>query len=201
MAVSTWCSWPTAWRPRQRPGCAQPHCHALRCPVRAADPPVGSRRRHRADRFVATASTSYNEPYHIARKFASLDQIIGGRAGWNLVTSSNPAEALNFNRDAHLLHADRYDRAEEFVDVVRGLWNSWEDGAFPRDRESGQFLDPARMHVLDHRARHFRVRGPLNVDRSPQGQPVIVQAGRIGSRASNSPPARRRRRSSPRRSP
>ncbi len=127
--------------------------------------------------FVATASTSYNEPFHIARKFASLDQISGGRGGWNLVTSSNEMEALNFNRDAHLLHADRYGRAEEFVDVVRGLWNSWEGDAFPRDREAGQFLDAARMHVLDHRGRHFRVRGPLNVDRSPQGEPVIVQAG------------------------
>ncbi len=127
--------------------------------------------------FVATASTSYNEPYHIARKFASLDQISGGRTGWNLVTSSNAAEALNFNRDAHLLHAERYDRAEEFVDVVRGLWNSWEDESFPRDAAAGQFLDPARMHVLDHRGRHFRVRGPLNVDRSPQGEPVVVQAG------------------------
>ncbi len=127
--------------------------------------------------FVATASTTYNEPYHIARKFASLDQISGGRAGWNLVTSSNEAEALNFSCDEHVRHADRYDRAEEFVDVVRGLWDSWEDDSFPRDREQGVFLDAGRMHVLHHRGEHFQVRGLLNVARSPQGQPVVVQAG------------------------
>ncbi|MBE2213948.1 MAG: LLM class flavin-dependent oxidoreductase [Opitutaceae bacterium] len=127
--------------------------------------------------LVATASTSFTEPYTIARAFASLDHISGGRAGWNVVTSSNLIEALNFNRDEHAPHADRYDRAEEFVDVVTGLWDSWEDDAFIRDKASGRFFDPAKLHVLNHRGKHFSVRGPLNVARPPQGHPVIVQAG------------------------
>ncbi|MEK7887299.1 LLM class flavin-dependent oxidoreductase [Burkholderia contaminans] len=127
--------------------------------------------------LVGTASTSFNEPFHIARKFASLDHISGGRAGWNLVTSSSAHEARNFNRDAHFDHAERYARAEEFADVVRGLWDSWDDDAFVRDRASGRFFDPRKRHVLDHRGRFFQVRGPLNVARPPQGHPVVVQAG------------------------
>jgi len=127
--------------------------------------------------FVATASTSYNEPYHIARKFASLDHISGGRAGWNLVTSSSEHEAHNFSRDEHYAHAERYERAEEFADVVRGLWDTWEDDAFLRDKESGIYFDPDKQHILNHKGKFFKVRGPLNVARAPQGQPVLVQAG------------------------
>jgi FMN-dependent oxidoreductase (nitrilotriacetate monooxygenase family) len=127
--------------------------------------------------LVATASTTYNEPYHIARKFASLDHISHGRAGWNLVTSANPQEALNFGRDEHLEHATRYARAREFFDVVTGLWDSWADDAFLRDAESGLFFDPDKLHVLDHKGDFLKVRGPLNVARPPQGWPVIVQAG------------------------
>ena len=127
--------------------------------------------------LVATASTTYNEPFHIARKYASLDQISDGRAGWNIVTSWSEAEALNFNRDAHMAHADRYDRAAEFVEVVKGLWDSWEADALPRDQQSGIFFDPAKLHVLNHVGKHFKVRGPLTVARTPQGRPVLVQAG------------------------
>ncbi len=127
--------------------------------------------------FVATASTSYNEPYHIARKFASLDHISGGRAGWNLVTSSSEHEAHNFGRDEHYAHGERYERAEEFADVVTGLWDTWEEGAFPRDKQSGLYFDPDKQHVLNHKGKFFKVRGPLNVARSPQGHPVLVQAG------------------------
>ena len=126
---------------------------------------------------VATATTSYNEPYHIARKFASLDLISGGRAGWNVVTSSNISEAYNFGREAHYEHGERYDRAVEFVDVVCGLWDSWDDDAFVRDRASGRYFDPAKLHVLNHKGKHFSVRGPLNVARPPQGHPVLFQAG------------------------
>ncbi|MDM9624717.1 LLM class flavin-dependent oxidoreductase [Rhizobium sp. S152] len=127
--------------------------------------------------FVATASTSFNEPYHIARKFASLDHISGGRAGWNLVTSSSEHEAHNFGRDEHYAHGERYQRAEEFADVVTGLWDTWEEGAFPRDKQSGLYFDPEKQHVLNHKGKFFKVRGPLNVARSPQGHPVLVQAG------------------------
>ncbi|NIF93244.1 LLM class flavin-dependent oxidoreductase [Burkholderia sp. Cy-637] len=127
--------------------------------------------------LVGTASTSFNEPYHIARKFASLDHLSGGRAGWNLVTSSNRHEAENFNRDEHYAHAERYDRAGEFADVVRALWDSWDDDAFVRDKAAGRFFDPAGRQVLEHRGRFFQVRGPLNIPRAPQGQPVVVQAG------------------------
>lgn len=127
--------------------------------------------------LIATASTTYNEPFHIARKFASLDHISGGRAGWNLVTSGNPDEALNFSRDEHMEHDTRYRRAREFFDVVTGLWDSWADDAFLRDKESGVFFDPEKMHVLAHEGEWLRVRGPLNVARPPQGWPVIVQAG------------------------
>lgn len=127
--------------------------------------------------LVATASTSYNDPYHIARKFASLDHISGGRAGWNVVTSANPREALNFGREEHLEHAERYRRAREFYDVVTGLWDSWADDAFIRDVARGIYFDPEKLHVLDHRGTYFKVRGPLNVARPVQGWPVIVQAG------------------------
>lgn len=127
--------------------------------------------------LVATASTTYNEPYHVARKFSSLDHISSGRAGWNVVTSSNPKEALNFSREEHMEHDERYLRAREFFDVVTGLWDSWADDAFIRDVESGIYFDPAKMHVLDHKGKYFSVRGPLNVARPIQGWPVIVQAG------------------------
>lgn len=127
--------------------------------------------------LICTATTSYNEPYHVARKFASLDHLSGGRAGWNMVTSDAAAEAQNFGRDEHIGHAERYSRAREFHKVVTGLWDSWEDDAFIRDKASGQYYDPAKLHVLDHQGEHFKVKGPLNVARSPQGQPVIVQAG------------------------
>ena len=126
---------------------------------------------------VATASTTYNEPYHIARKFASLDHISGGRAGWNIVTSWSEAEARNFNREQHMEHTARYARAAEFVEVVTGLWDSFEADAVIQDKAAGIFYDPDRMHVLDHRGEHFGVRGPLNSARTPQGRPVLVQAG------------------------
>jgi len=127
--------------------------------------------------LTATASTTYNEPFHIARKFASLDQISGGRAGWNIVTSWSDAEAQNFNRDQHLDYATRYERAAEFVDVVKGLWDSWDADAFVHDKRSGIFFDPAKLHVLSHHGKHFKVKGPLSVARSPQARPVLVQAG------------------------
>ena len=127
--------------------------------------------------LIATASTSFNDPYHVARKFASLDHISNGRSGWNLVTTSNPDAALNFGLDEHMDHAERYRRGREFYDVVTGLWDSWADDAFVRDVENGIFFDPDRMHVLNHKGPHFSVRGPLNVARPVQGWPVIVQAG------------------------
>ncbi|WP_338665827.1 LLM class flavin-dependent oxidoreductase [Pararoseomonas sp. SCSIO 73927] len=127
--------------------------------------------------LIATASTTYNEPWHIARKFASLDHISNGRAGWNVVTSGNPTEAQNFGREEHVEHAARYRRAHEFIDVVEGLWDSWADDAFIRDVEAGTYFDPEKMHVLGHKGEHFSVRGPLNVARPVQGWPVIVQAG------------------------
>ena len=127
--------------------------------------------------LIATASTTYNEPYHIARKFASLDHISRGRAGWNLVTSGNPNEAMNFGLEAHVEHAERYDRAREFYDVVTGLWDSWADDAFTRDVSSGIYFDPAKLHTLNHKGKHFSVEGPLNMARPVQGWPVIVQAG------------------------
>jgi FMN-dependent oxidoreductase (nitrilotriacetate monooxygenase family) len=127
--------------------------------------------------LVATASTTYNEPYHIARKFASLDHISHGRAGWNVVTSWSEAEAKNFSRERHLEYDVRYDRAAEFVEVVKGLWDSWDADAFVHDKASGLFYDPAKMHTLGHKGRHFSVQGPLTVARTPQGHPVIVQAG------------------------
>ncbi|MFM0594915.1 LLM class flavin-dependent oxidoreductase [Paraburkholderia dilworthii] len=127
--------------------------------------------------LIATVSTTFNEPYNLARKFASLDHLGGGRSGWNLVTSSTESEALNFSFEQHPDHAVRYERAKEFYDVVAGLWDSWEDDAFSRDKQSGVYFDPDKLHVLNHRGKHFKVRGPLNVARSPQGWPVVVQAG------------------------
>jgi N-acetyl-S-(2-succino)cysteine monooxygenase len=127
--------------------------------------------------LVATATTTYFEPFHVARFFASLDQISGGRAGWNLVTSLAVAEAYNFGRETHPHHGDRYARAREFAKVVLGLWDSWEDGAVIADKDSGIYFDRDKLHFLNHKGKHFAVRGPLMVQRSPQGHPVIVQAG------------------------
>jgi FMN-dependent oxidoreductase (nitrilotriacetate monooxygenase family) len=127
--------------------------------------------------LAATASTSFDEPYHVARRFASLDHISGGRAAWNIVTTANPDSALNFGLDTHIEHGDRYARAREFFDVVTGLWDSFADDAFIRDQQSGIFFDPNKMHVLDHKGAALQVRGPLNIARPVQGWPVIVQAG------------------------
>lgn len=127
--------------------------------------------------LIATATATYNEPFHVARKYASLDRISNGRAGWNLVTSDNAAEAGNFGREEHVAHADRYARASEFYDVVTGLWESWDEQAILADKAGGQYFDPSGVHRLNHKGEHFSVRGPLNVARSPQGWPVIVQAG------------------------
>ncbi len=127
--------------------------------------------------LVATASTTFDAPYHVARRFASLDHISGGRAGWNLVTTANPDAARNFGYDSQMDHDARYAYAGEFFDVVTGLWDSFADDAFVRNVESGIYVDPAKMHVLDHRGPHFSVRGPLNIARPVQGWPVIFQAG------------------------
>lgn len=127
--------------------------------------------------LAATATATYNEPFHIARKLASIDHISGGRAGWNLVTSQNENEAQNFGFDQHVDHALRYERAGEFVDVVTGLWDSWDEGAIIRDKENGTYFDVNKLHILGHEGRFFKVRGPLNIDRAPQGWPVIFQAG------------------------
>jgi FMN-dependent oxidoreductase (nitrilotriacetate monooxygenase family) len=127
--------------------------------------------------LVATVATTYSEPYNVARQFASLDHLSGGRAGWNLVTGGNREDALNFNFDTHVDHAERYARAEEFADVVRGLWDSFEDDAFLRDKVSGRYFRPDGLHTLGHKGKYFSVKGPLSVARPPQGHPVIVQAG------------------------
>lgn len=127
--------------------------------------------------LAATASTTFDQPYHIARRFASLDHISGGRAAWNIVTTSNPDAALNFGMSEQMEHGTRYRRAREFYEVVTGLWDSFADDAIRRDVESGIFVDPARIHVLDHHGEFFNVRGPLNIARPIQGWPVIVQAG------------------------
>jgi FMN-dependent oxidoreductase (nitrilotriacetate monooxygenase family) len=127
--------------------------------------------------LVGTATVSYTEAYNLARQFASLDHISGGRAGWNVVTSWLEGSAANFGRDKHLDHDVRYRLAEEYLDVVKGLWDSWEDDALVRDKASGQFLDPAKLHELNHKGEFLSVKGPLNISRSPQGQAVIFQAG------------------------
>lgn len=127
--------------------------------------------------LIATASTTFEPPYTIARRFASLDHISGGRAAWNLVTTSNPDAALNFGIDEKIGHGQRYRRAREFVDVVTGLWDSFADDAFIRDVNSGVYFDPEKMHILAHKGDYLSVRGPLNIARPPQGWPVIVQAG------------------------
>lgn len=127
--------------------------------------------------LAATASTTYDEPYHIARRFASLDHLSNGRAAWNIVTTGNPESAKNFGLDEHVEHSERYKRAREFYDVVTGLWDSFADDAFVRDQESGIYLDPEKMHVLNHKGDDLKVRGPLNIARPVQGWPVIVQAG------------------------
>ncbi|MFC5450397.1 LLM class flavin-dependent oxidoreductase [Paenibacillus aestuarii] len=127
--------------------------------------------------LAGTVSTTYSEPFHVARKFASLDHLSGGRAAWNAVTTSMEITAQNFGRDFHLDHALRYERAKEFVDVVTGLWDSWEDDAVVADKASGVFAHPDKVHAVNHQGQHFSVQGPLNVHRSPQGRPVVVQAG------------------------
>jgi FMN-dependent oxidoreductase (nitrilotriacetate monooxygenase family) len=127
--------------------------------------------------LIATASTTFNEPFHLARKFASLDHISGGRAGWNIVTSGSVNEAHNFNLDEHIDHAVRYQRAAEFLEVATGLWDSWDDDAVLLDKEAGIYADPDRVREIQHVGPFFQVRGPLNVQRSPQGWPLLVQAG------------------------
>jgi FMN-dependent oxidoreductase (nitrilotriacetate monooxygenase family) len=128
--------------------------------------------------LLATASTTYNEPFHVARMFASLDHLSEGRAGWNVVTSKGSGgEAQNFGRDEHMEHDLRYERGQEFVDAVVGLWDSWEDDAFVRDKQRGICFDPTKLHAVNYRGAHLSVAGPLNISRPPQGHPVIAQAG------------------------
>lgn len=127
--------------------------------------------------LIATASTSYNEPYNIARRFASLDHLSGGRAGWNIVTTAEPRTGANFGRAEQTPHAVRYEKAIEFADVVSALWDSWEEDAFIGDQEAGRLIDLGRIHRTDHKGTYFSVAGPLNVPRTPQGRPVFVQAG------------------------
>jgi FMN-dependent oxidoreductase (nitrilotriacetate monooxygenase family) len=127
--------------------------------------------------LIATASTTYNEPYHLARKFASLDHLSGGRAGWNIVTSAGQEEARNFNLDKRPDHERRYERATEFIEVAKGLWDSWEDDAPVIDKAGGVYADTELIHPIDHVGRHFQVRGPLNIPRPVQGYPLLVQAG------------------------
>ncbi|PXX64285.1 FMN-dependent oxidoreductase (nitrilotriacetate monooxygenase family) [Nocardia tenerifensis] len=127
--------------------------------------------------LIATASTTYHEPFDLARKFASLDHISGGRAGWNIVTSAGADEAFNFGYDGVPEHARRYERAQEFVDVVEQLWDSWEADAIVLDSAAGVFADPGKVHTIDYDGPRFRVRGPLNSPHTPQGRPLLVQAG------------------------
>lgn len=127
--------------------------------------------------LAATASTTYNEPFHIARKFSSLDHLNDGRTAWNVVTSYYESEAGNFNRNNHLDHSVRYNKAFEFVEVVKGLWDSWEEDALVRNKETGVYFDNEKLHALNHKGNYFSVEGPLNSSRSPQGRPVIIQAG------------------------
>jgi len=127
--------------------------------------------------LIATASTTYNDPFNLARRFSSLDHISGGRAGWNIVTTSSPDAARNFGLDAHPAHAERYATAEEFVQVALKLWDSWDDDAVVADKEQGIHALPGKVRPIAHEGKYFRVEGPLNVSRSPQGRPVLVQAG------------------------
>lgn len=127
--------------------------------------------------LVGTLSTSYSEPFTVARQFGSLDVISGGRAGWNVVTSPLEGSASNYSKTEHPDHGKRYRIATEYLQVTRGLWDSWEDDAFVRDKETGVFFDPQKMHTLDHQGEFFSVKGPLNIARSKQGQPVVFQAG------------------------
>jgi FMN-dependent oxidoreductase (nitrilotriacetate monooxygenase family) len=127
--------------------------------------------------LIATASSSYKDPFDLARMFQSLDHISGGRIGWNIVTSAGDHVARNFGREGQALHIDRYRRAEEFLQVATKLWDSWEDEAVVADQQAGIFADPERVHAIDHRGEFFKVAGPLNVPRGPQGRPVLVQAG------------------------
>ncbi|SDD26119.1 FMN-dependent oxidoreductase, nitrilotriacetate monooxygenase family [Terribacillus halophilus] len=127
--------------------------------------------------LASTVTTTYNEPFHVARKFLSLDHLSGGRAGWNVVTSYYESEAKNFSKKEHLAHQDRYIRAQEFLEVVDGLWGSWEPDALVRDKESGVYFEKDKLHQLNHDGAFFSVEGPLNIERSPQGKPVIIQAG------------------------
>ncbi|KAK4661316.1 uncharacterized protein QC763_0115270 [Podospora pseudopauciseta] len=128
--------------------------------------------------LAATASTTYDEPYHVARRFASLDHLSSGRAAWNIVTTGNPESAKNFGLDEHVEHSERYKRAREFYEVVTGLWDSFADDAFDsQSQESGIYFDPSKLHVLNHKGESLKVRGPLNIARPVQGWPVIVQAG------------------------
>lgn len=127
-----------------------------------------------------TYSTTYYEPFHVARVFATLDHMVGGRAAWNVVTSLNDSEAANFGQASHPAHDERYDRADEFVEAVLGHWDTWEDDAILLDRARGVFADPAKVHRLAHRGRWFRTRGPFTVPRTPQGHPVLIQAGQSG---------------------
>ena len=128
----------------------------------------------------ATYSTSYYEPFHVARVFATLDLMTEGRAAWNVVTSLNDGEAQNMGRDEVVAHDERYDRADEFMEVVLGHWDAWEDDAIVQDKATGLFAHPDKVHRLDYRGRHYRSRGPFTVPRSPQGHPVIIQAGQSG---------------------
>jgi len=127
--------------------------------------------------LVGTLSTSYSEPFTVARQFASLDHLSNGRAGWNVVTSPLEGSAKNFSRDKHPEHALRYRIADEYLEVVKGLWDSWEEDAFVRNKESGQFFDPQKLHTLNHSGDFFQVAGPLNIGRTPQHRPIIFQAG------------------------
>ncbi|MDA4637025.1 NtaA/DmoA family FMN-dependent monooxygenase, partial [Escherichia coli] len=127
--------------------------------------------------LVATASTTYNEPYGLARTFAALDQLSGGRAGWNLVTSASDLEAENFVSSGLRPHAQRYERAEEFAEAAVAVWDSVDDGAYVLDAKRGIYADPAKLHPVDHRGTHFTVTGVLDSQRSPQGRPLMVQAG------------------------
>ncbi|MEF9956869.1 MAG: LLM class flavin-dependent oxidoreductase [Acinetobacter sp.] len=130
--------------------------------------------------FIATASTTYEEPYLLARKFASLDHLSHGRAGWNVVTSASESAAANFGYEQQIPHAERYERAQEYVELIKKLWDSWEDDAFLHDKASGVFYDAEKVHNPNHKGKYYSVKGALNVPRTPQGYPVIVQAGQSG---------------------